>query len=298
MYDSVDDVPWSPILPANVASEPTRGPLIYPGGKTWLLPIFRHWCRTVRLGLNSRLVDPFAGGAIVSMSAVYELLFRMAYMVEKNESVAAVWEAALHWHGELHDAIGRFQMTPDEAQRVIASNPDDVVGKALKAIVLSRVSWSGGQLAKQSWRRKNGERVIDRGRRHWNVKRLQVIIHGMHMYLSRDRFAFRQGCGMELLEGLANDGRSALFVDPPYTAGGKNPGATLYLHHELDHSRLFELVDATGLPFLMTHQAIPEVLELVNRHGFGAARIRRIQNFGGSTIGAEEFIITRQEFLT
>ncbi len=102
---------------------------------------------------------------------------------------------------------------------------------------------------------------------------------------------------MELLANLRDDGRSALFVDPPYTAGANNPGATLYLHHELDHPHLFELVDATGLPFLMTHQAIPEVLELVNRHGFRAAKVRRIQNFGGSTRGAEEFIITRESFL-
>ncbi len=183
-YHGVDDVPWSPIRPANVSHEPTRGPLVYAGGKTWLMPIFRHFLASLS-PRPIQLIDPFAGGAIVPMTMVYGFEVERAWMVEKNESVAAVWEAAMDYPGALRRAIQGFQMSEAEATRVIRGQPEGVVDRALQAIVLSRVSWSGGQTRKQSWRRKLGKRIVDKGASHWDVPRLCAIVAGMWHY--RDR---------------------------------------------------------------------------------------------------------------
>jgi len=40
----IDELPEKP---TNVASVPQRSPFRYPGGKTWLVPKFRQWMKTL-----------------------------------------------------------------------------------------------------------------------------------------------------------------------------------------------------------------------------------------------------------
>src|SRR5687768_13627214 len=56
LYDDPDLIPIT-----NVASVPQRSPFRYPGGKTWLVPLVRHWLGTLDRK-PSLLVEPFAGG--------------------------------------------------------------------------------------------------------------------------------------------------------------------------------------------------------------------------------------------
>ena len=51
----------------NVASVPHRSPFRYPGGKTWLVPRVRQWLASIER--PHELIEPFAGGAIVGLSA-------------------------------------------------------------------------------------------------------------------------------------------------------------------------------------------------------------------------------------
>src|SRR5438034_7382068 len=81
------------VLPdvVNVASVPQRSPFRYPGGKTWLVPLFRRWVSNV--GYKPRyLIEPFAGGGIISLTALFENLTERALMVEIDEQIAAVWQ--------------------------------------------------------------------------------------------------------------------------------------------------------------------------------------------------------------
>ena len=64
-----------------------------------------------------------------------------------------------------------------------------------------------------------------------------------------------------------------MFADPPYTAGGKRAGRRLYAHHEIDHRRLFELLDDSAAEFLMTYDEAPEIVALIRRHAFHAVRV-------------------------
>ena len=88
-----------------MAAVPQRSPLRYPGGKTWLVPHIRHWLRDRHTEL---LVEPFAGGAIVSLTAVMEELSERAYLVDLDRDVAAFWRAALEHSAELITSIRRF----------------------------------------------------------------------------------------------------------------------------------------------------------------------------------------------
>src|SRR5258708_16484045 len=83
----------------NVSSVPHRSPFRYPGGKTWLVPYFRRWVKSS--GRKPQcLIEPFAGGGIISLTAVFENLVNRALMVEMDDQIAAVWQAVVDGNGE------------------------------------------------------------------------------------------------------------------------------------------------------------------------------------------------------
>ena len=76
LFDGLDDR-----FSVNVASIPQISPFRYPGGKTWIVPRLRCWLsQTLRCQLGIRpirptlLIEPFAGGGSVSLTAVAEQL--------------------------------------------------------------------------------------------------------------------------------------------------------------------------------------------------------------------------------
>ena len=67
--------------PINVASVLQRSPFRYPGGKTWLVSRIRLWLRR-RFPEPTELVEPFAAGGIVGLTAAFEGLAKHVTMVE------------------------------------------------------------------------------------------------------------------------------------------------------------------------------------------------------------------------
>src|SRR5271154_7580076 len=80
--------------PVNVASVPQRSPFRYPGGKTWLVPLFRRWMLSLP-NTPTVLVEPFAGGGIISLTTAFEWLADKVVMVELDKQIAAVWQTIL-----------------------------------------------------------------------------------------------------------------------------------------------------------------------------------------------------------
>jgi len=60
------------------------------------------------------LVEPFAGGSIISLTALFEKLVEKVIMIELDSEVAAVWETVMEGHAEwLADRILGFDLTHD-----------------------------------------------------------------------------------------------------------------------------------------------------------------------------------------
>src|SRR5260370_39439561 len=76
----------------NVALVTHRSPFRYPGGKTWLVPLVRRWLTSLDYK-PKELGEPFAGGAIVGLSAIFEDLAHHLSIVERDGNVASVWQA-------------------------------------------------------------------------------------------------------------------------------------------------------------------------------------------------------------
>src|SRR5438094_8462976 len=130
----------------NVASVPHRSPFRYPGGKTWLVPRIRQWLKS----LNPRpfeLAEPFAGGAIVGLSALFEDLVHKVVLVEKDEDVASVWEVVINGQARrLAQTIAGFDFNDETVRAALAEQPTTIFERAFATILRTRVP-RGGILA-------------------------------------------------------------------------------------------------------------------------------------------------------
>lgn len=256
--------PESTIPAVNVASVPQRSPLRYPGGKTPLIPHIREWLRRTKPEI---LIEPFAGGATVSLTAVMEELADKAVIMEIDRDVAAFWRAALEHGAELQERILRFEPTIERVRELERLPAATVVAHGFRTFVLNRTR-HGGILAPGASFLRHGEKgrgVLSR----WYPEILAKRLAEIERYA--DRFVFMEGDGEKALPILLRGwGRkAAIFVDPPYTAqGGKRAGSRLYAHSDIDHARLFAMLAEHGSNFLMTYDAAPEIVDLVRRHGF------------------------------
>ena len=262
--------PVSPIPAVNVATVPQRSPLRYPGGKTWLIPHIRKWIGATQQPVRL-LVEPFAGGGIVSLTAVMENLADRSIMAELDRDVAAFWHAALHHGQELRRRVLSFEPTRENVEALSCICPSNVVDHGFRTLVLNRTRRGGILASGASLSRvgENGKGIASRWYPGTIVDRLSKITK------YADRIGFCETDGLKLLDALLSIPCSgaAIFVDPPYTAGGKRAGKRLYAHHSLDHIKLFSMLADSGVNFLMTYDEAPEIISLVRKHGFSAVHV-------------------------
>lgn len=278
----------------NVASVPLRSPFRYPGGKTWLVPRVRRWLASLPKRPNL-LVEPFAGGGIVGLTAAFESLVDRVLLVELDADVAAVWETILAGdadHSEwLASRILKFDLTDDRLRETLARKPRNARERAFQTILRNRTH-RGGILAPGASRLRRGEN--DRGLlSRWYPETLAKRIR--EIAAIRDRVEFVRGDGIEAILARARLAGAAFFVDPPYTAGGSSgkgagAGSRLYAHHELDHERLFEVAARARGPVLLTYDDAPEARALAARHGF---RVRAVPMKTAHHARTRELLIAR-----
>ena len=262
-----EDFPPSAIPAVNVASVPHRSPLRYPGGKTWLIPHVRAW-----LGLGTKprvLFEPFCGGGIVSLTATMEKLCERAVLAELDRDVAALWHAALRHTDALCEHIREFDPSRENVKALESQTPTDLVDHGFRTLVLNRTR-RGGILAQ-------GASLLNEGENGKGLKSRwypETIVDRLSNIKKHEaQITFMEGDGLKLLESMVHTEGVAVFVDPPYTAGGKRAGRRLYAHHEIDHSRIFEVLAKSNSNFLMTYEQAPEIVALVRKHGLAAVTV-------------------------
>lgn len=246
----------------NVASVPQRSPFRYAGGKTWLIPRIRQWLAGVQ-PQPRHLVEPFAGGAIVGLTAAAEGLAEKVTLVELDADVAAVWETLIAGDGlALGQRIVDFELTLEHVRAELASRPANVADRAFATIVKNRVN-RGGILAKGTGLIKvgeNGKGLASRWYPETLNRRIRAIV------AMRERLAFIQGDGLAVLREHGEDRAAVFFIDPPYTASTKRAGSRLYTHSAIDHEELFRVATSLKGDFLMTYDNADEVRQLARRH--------------------------------
>jgi DNA adenine methylase len=248
----------------NVASVQQRSPFRYPGGKTWLVPRIRQWMASL-WWKPSVFLEPFAGGAIVGLTVAFENLAEKVVLVEVDEQVAAVWQTILSDdHEWLAERILSFDMTIENLRAELAHKATSVKRVAFQTILKNRTFHGGIMAPGSSLIRygENGKGIKSRWYPATIARRVRAIAS------IRDRIEFLQGDGIEAIRSNARFAKTAMFIDPPYTAGGKKAGTRLYKHFELDHEQLFAEASKVKGDVLLTYDNAPEVAELAVRHEF------------------------------
>ena len=247
----------------NVASVAQLSPFRYPGGKTWLVPRVIKWLQSrTRI---AEFVEPFAGGAIVSLTVADRKLADHVTMVEKDEQVAAVWKTILGGDAEwLAGEILGFDVTHENVEARLEKPGQTLRERAFQAILKNR-TYHGGILAPGSRAFRYGEN--GRGiRSRWYPETLQKRI--LKAATLSDRIAFIEGDGIEVIERFSKRKTAVFFIDPPYTAAGKKAGRRLYTYSGLDHDHLFSIMSKVAGDFLMTYDDAGGVRELAQNYGF------------------------------
>ncbi|MXZ18709.1 MAG: DNA adenine methylase [Rhodothermaceae bacterium] len=275
----------SSISAANVSNVKLRSPLRYPGGKTWLVPHIEEWLRKP----VDLLIEPFAGGGIVSLTAVMDNLAKQALMVDLDRDISSFWRTALGNSEDLIKRIRAFNPTRVDVERMELEFPDTIQGQGFRTLVLNRTR-RGGITAPGSSFIKRGENnggICSR----WYPDTLVFRLEAIAKY--SERLSFYEGDGLRILELLCNHKGAAFFIDPPYTTdGGKQAGARLYTHNSVDHERIFSVLADSSANFLMTYDCSREVSELVKRYNFDAVSVEMI-NTNHQRI--PELVITRDK---
>jgi DNA adenine methylase len=241
----------------NVASVPQRSPFRYPGGKTWLIPIVRKWLK--QSNEFKSLIEPFAGGGIVSLTAAFEKLADKITMVELDQEIAAVWEVIINGdHNWLAEKIFSFDLTPENANAILQKENKTIEEQAFSTIIKNRI-FHGGIITKGSGLIKNGEN--GKGiKSRWYPKTLRDRIKSVGYVKSKMKFI--SGDAFDELERIKNDKTSYSFIDPPYTVAGKR----LYTHYEIDHDALLALTSQLKGKFMLTYDDTIEIRELANKY--------------------------------
>ncbi|KAF0143889.1 MAG: DNA adenine methylase [Nitrospirae bacterium] len=272
--------------PVNVASVPQRSPFRYPGGKTWFVPTFRHWTATM-FPKPKILVEPFAGGGIISLTALFENLVQKAVMVELDDDIAAVWKSVINGDAEwLANRILTFELSREAVINEIKRLPRTQKEKAFQTILKNR-TFHGGILAEGSGFLKYGENGKGIHSRWYPATIAKRILN---LTTIADRIDFRCYDGLKVMQEFSYRRDVIYFIDPPYTAGGKKAGKRLYKHYELNHKQLLCACETLKGDFLMTYDNADEVKKMARSHGF-QMRLIPMTNTHHATM--EELVIGR-----
>ncbi len=243
----------------NVASVPQRSPFRYPGGKTWLIPVVRKWLKQSKE--SKKLIEPFAGGGIVSLTAAFESLSDEIIMVELDKEIAAVWEVIINGnHNWLAEKIYSFELIPENINLILQKENKTIQEIAFSTILKNRV-YHGGIITKGAGLIKNGEN--GKGiKSRWYPKTLRDRI--LAIGYVKNKIKFITGDAFEELNKIKNDKNAYSFIDPPYTVAGKR----LYTHFDINHDSLFDTVAQLKGKFMLTYDDTDEIRALANKYNF------------------------------
>jgi DNA adenine methylase len=234
-------------------------PLRYPGGKGKLSGFVKLFMLQNDL-VGRAYVEPYAGGASVALSLLFEEYASHIYINDLNPSVAAFWRVVLDDPDALCSRIERVAVTVEEwkRQRSIQADPlADEIDRAFATFFLNRTSRSGiigggiigGYAQTGRWK------IDARFGREDLIRRIRKIAR------HRRRITITQLDAANFIRDRLPDLEPAfVYLDPPYYVKGEGLYQNFYQHD--DHAEIAQLVGGIDDPWIVSYDATDEIRQL------------------------------------
>ena len=187
-------------------------PLRYPGGKSKISNFFKQFVKDNGL-LDGVYVEPYAGGASVALSLLFDEYVSKIIINDKDRSIYAFW------HSVLYDT--------ENLCRLIAETPVTMENwKKLREL--------------QKVDKKEQASLLDLGFSTFFMKR----IHRIASYA--DRIELHNEDAVDFIQKIANQNidKTILYLDPPYYKKGQ--GLYMNYYKDSDHRDIKSLVSRLG----------------------------------------------------
>jgi DNA adenine methylase len=240
--------------------------------------------------VGAEYVEPYAGGAGVALSLLFDEYASHVHINDLNRSVFAFWDVLLNRTEELCRLVESARLDPAEwdAQREIqvADSPDSLA-LAFSTFFLNRTSRSGiigggmigGRDQRGGWKidaRFNKPELVARMRRVARFKS-RITITGL------DAAQYLRTAVSQFEDQLV-----LMYLDPPYFV----KGARLYenFYENADHREIADLVAHLDIPWIVSYDAVPEIGELYSSYECLSYRLN--YSAGQSHLGTERMYLS------
>jgi len=241
-------------------------PLIYSGGKEWLLPVIRKWLEFYPEE-NKWFYEPFLGGGNISLNLINDNLVMMAIIGDLDPDVTAFWEIVFSKkHKLLIDKVFDLEVSKQNVllQMSKTETKEDI---AFNEVLHTRMRHNGirtGGLRKNLSARYNPDLIEER----------IVISHqlGKKGIVHLDSKCSLNG-GFDANDFFQLFGKTNGYwlIDPPYVEEGKY----CYKTFDVNHHEIFQQVSKLKGNWIMTYYEHPLIYKLIKKYGF---RYRKINN--------------------
>ena len=295
--------PWTSDPPPLSDPDAFRGavlsPLRYPGAKRQLLPFIRALADAEVYPVDL-LVEPFCGGASISLALLGGGVARQGVLADADPLVAAFWHAAAFDTDQLLAAVLDEPVTLERWDYWRAANPTDTLGQAVKCLFLNRTSFSGvlhGSAGPIGGRSQAGEYKVDcRFGRPGLKRRLSLVgeLGTTTRILDVWDTAWQETLKRLEADFLCPTDRVLVYLDPPYI----KQSARLYgIDFGPDaHRELAAFLTGSRLPYqwVLSYDDAPLIREL---YGAAPGLVRYETDHTYTTAGARKVSKQRTELL-
>jgi DNA adenine methylase len=234
-------------------------PLRYPGGKGKLSEFIKLFMLENDL-VGVEYVEPYAGGASVALSLLYEGYAEHIHINDFNRGVANFWQVVVTEPAALCERIATTEVSVREwhRQREIQLDTSALpVDLAFSTFFLNRTSRSGiiGGGVIGGFEQTGKWKIDARFNRADLVRRIQKIAR------HRSRISVTQLDAAEFIgERLPTIDRAFVYLDPPYYVKGEGLYENFYGHS--DHESIASLVAGLREPWIVSYDAAGPIGEL------------------------------------
>jgi DNA adenine methylase len=241
-----------------------QSPLRYPGGKRQLVPFVIDVLKLNGLAPLELFVEPFAGGAAVSLHMLVTGAADHVVLAERDPLLYAFWHQACYCTDVLADDVLNADVTLGEWHRLRENPGRSLREMAYACLFLNRTSYSGilhgragpigGQRQASAYtidcrfpREELADRIRRIGRLAEEGRILRVMPHDFEVSVWEVEGSFRH------LNRL-------YYLDPPFY----DKGSRLYRlpFGRGDHERLAQLLAGLVQPWVLSYDYHPEIVDL------------------------------------